>query len=280
MRRKTLEWLLCLTVCCSVASVAGSRIEGKGKQAGAGDGMDTETLSEGAAAADMESGGAGCQLYGGFTNAILADVDRIENYMASLERRNIQLTEESYLSVESRKKREEQRKKEEAERKKAEEKKKEEERRRKYKSYKLPEFSGYRGFKSYEPYRAITCRSTPQWKLQQVAETDRYGLRVVDKRYCVAIGSYFGTQIGQYFDLVLKNGTVIPCIKVDEKSDRHTDDTYHIYTVHSRCCSEFLVDVGTLRDYIGGTGDVSDLFRKWNSPVVEVRVYQINYFDS
>lgn len=143
--------------------------------------------------------------------------------------------------------------------------------------YQLPSYSDYHGFKTYEPYRAITCRSSPQWKLQQWAYTDEYGLRRVDGRICVAIGSYFETQIGQYFDLILENGTVIPCIKGDEKADKHTDDKYHIYTMHSGCCSEFLVDAALLREYIGGAGDVSKLFAEWDSPVVEIRVYSTKY---
>ena len=124
------------------------------------------------------------------------------------------------------------------------------------------------------PSSAGTLR---KWKIRQAGETDEYGIRRVDGRACVALGSYFGAKVGQYLDLILENGTVIPCIMGDEKADRHTDDRYHAYTVHSACCSEFLVDAARLRRYIGGSGDVSELFKKWDSPVSAVRVYRKNY---
>lgn len=229
----------------------------------------------------------------GVDRTILESCDQVEEYISTMERRQIAFTRESYLSPESLKKQQEERAR--AKKKKEEEKKKKEKAKRKkkqrekirkiekelkkkgYRLYELPEYRGYRGFKSYEPYRAITSRDTPQWKIRMAAKTDEYGLRRINGRICVALGSYFGTKVGQYFDLVLENGTVIRCIMGDEKADRHTDDRYHIYTVHSACCSEFLVDPGILRDYIGSSGDVSKLFRKWRSPVKAVRVYKKNY---
>lgn len=212
-------------------------------------------------------------LWAGAGTLLRRETDQESQYQASLERRTITLSRESYLAEKPKKKI--------AENKKKAKKTKKTKKKEKWRSrtYKLPGYKGYHGFKSYEPYSAITSRDTPQWRLRLAAKTDKRGLRRVDERICVALGSYFGTKVGQYFDLILKNGTVIPCIMGDEKADRHTDEKYHIYTVHSACCSEFLVDSRLLRRYIGGSGDVSDLMSRWDSPVEKVRVYEKNYFD-
>ena len=127
--------------------------------------------------------------------------------------------------------------------------------------------------KSYEPYKAIHDKTSNHYLLQrQFAYTDEVGFRKVGERYCVAIGSYFDVAIGQYFDLILENGTIIPCIKADEKDDAHTD-WRNLYTSANNCCSEFLIDTKVLAKEYQELGDVSWVFDDWKSPVVEVIVY-------
>ena len=127
------------------------------------------------------------------------------------------------------------------------------------------------GFKSYMAYTKITSKSSSQYKLQQTASTAYNGIRVVDGRYCMALGTHFGLKIGQYFDLVLKNGTVIKCILGDVKSDKDTDIN-HIFTPNG-CCSEFIVDTDVLPSDIQRYGDVSLAFPSWKSPVADIVVY-------
>lgn len=142
----------------------------------------------------------------------------------------------------------------------------------KYIEYTVPNYSGY---KSWMPYTAITSTSSPQYKLQhQYAYTGNYGIRMVDGRYCVAIGSYFHSSIGQYFDLVLANGTIIKCIKGDEKANQDTDSA-NIFSTNG-CCSEFLIDRGSLASSIRLSGDTSSACGKWKSKVVKIRVYKKN----
>ena len=132
-------------------------------------------------------------------------------------------------------------------------------------------------FKSYMSYKAITRKSSLQYKLQaNYAYTGLYGIRMVNNRFCVAIGSYFGTQIGQYFDLVLANGTVIPCIMGDLKANQDTD-RQHIFS-RNGCCSEFLIDKSALVRPVKNSGNVSSATPEWNSPVVAIRVYDTNVF--
>ncbi len=126
--------------------------------------------------------------------------------------------------------------------------------------------------KSFMPYTAITSVSSRQYRLQQIACTGTYGIRQVHGRYCVAVGSYYTTEIGTYFDLVLENGTVIPCILADCKSDRHTDASRRV--TFDGSLAEFVVDMDALEKRILRSGDVSSAQESWNSPVKFVRIYE------
>lgn len=127
--------------------------------------------------------------------------------------------------------------------------------------------------KTWMPYTAITSRGSKQYKLQQIAYTGDYGIRMVDDRYCVALGSHFGCEIGQYFDLVLSNGTVIFCIMADQKANKHTDSV-NIITVDTNCLSEFIVDRHSLKYEAKRDGDISSCCDEWDSPVVQIKVYK------
>lgn len=137
-----------------------------------------------------------------------------------------------------------------------------------YTEYPVPQNSG---FKSFMDYRKITSRSSNQYRLQQAATTSYNGIRMVDGRYCMALGTYFGTKVGQYFDLVLENGTRINCITGDIKSDKDTD-YYNIFTPNG-CCSEFIIDSEYLPKNIMLTGNMSNLYPQWNSSVSSIYVY-------
>ena len=133
------------------------------------------------------------------------------------------------------------------------------------------------GFKSYMPYTAITSKSSPQYKLQQIAYTGTYGIRQYDNRYCVAIGTAFNADVGTYFDLILANGTVIHCIVADIKADRHTDSN-NMITIANGCLTEFIVDSSTLNRNAKRMGDISYCNEDWDSRVEKIRVYDKNVF--
>lgn len=145
-----------------------------------------------------------------------------------------------------------------------------------YNTYDVPYTSG---FKSYMDYRAITYVDSLQYVLQNnYAYTGNYGIRMVNGRYCIAVGSRFTSSIGQYIDLVLENGTIIPCILADQKSDAHTDSD-NIVTVHNGCASEFIVDMDYLDEVAKICGNISYCNDDWMYRVVEVRVYDENVFN-
>lgn len=134
------------------------------------------------------------------------------------------------------------------------------------------------GFKSYMPYTTITSKSSPQYKLQQMAYTGNYGIRMVDGRYCVALGTAFNADIGTYFDLILANETVISCIVGDVKSDKHTDKN-NMITVANGCLTEFITDSKALDKNAKRMGDISYCCGEWNSRVEKIRVYDKNVFE-
>ena len=131
------------------------------------------------------------------------------------------------------------------------------------------------GWKSWMPYTTITATGSKQYYLQyNYAYTGNYGIRQVNGRYCVALGSYFGVSIGQYFDLILENGTIIPCIMADAKADRDTD--YLNATSRNGCMSEFIIDRWALDSRARSAGTIGAVDDNWKSPISIVRVYDEN----
>ena len=128
-----------------------------------------------------------------------------------------------------------------------------------------------RGFKSYMSYKEITNKSSKQYKLQQKAYTGNYGIRMVDDRYCVALGTYFQKEIGTYFDLVLENGTIIKCILGDIKASVHTKEDN--ITSLNGCVSEFIIDSESLIKVAKTSGDISNCNDQWKSPVKKINFY-------
>ena len=130
-------------------------------------------------------------------------------------------------------------------------------------------------FKSYMPYQAITDTESSQYQLQQYAITNEYGIREVDGRYLVAIGTYFNVDVGTYIDLILANGEVIECIVGDIKDNRDTlsDNTT---TASNGCVSEFICNTNSLNIEVKSMGDISYVKDEWNSPVTQIKVYDEN----
>lgn len=124
--------------------------------------------------------------------------------------------------------------------------------------------------KSYMYYQAITNTASKQYALQMRASTNDKGLRMLNGRFLIALGSSYSVTIGQYVDLVLENGTVIECILGDAKSDRHTDATHRIALDGS--VAEFIVDTN-LNSKSRYMGDASYSYDGWNSPVTKVIIY-------
>lgn len=116
-------------------------------------------------------------------------------------------------------------------------------------------------FKAYMDYKAITNTRSPQYALQKEAYTDKNGLRKVGDYYCVALGSYYGSEIGQCYLITLDTGDSFKAILADFKADGDTDDAhqYHPMSDGAGNVVEFVVDTQALPHDVRWTGTVSVL---------------------
>ena len=135
--------------------------------------------------------------------------------------------------------------------------------------------------KTYMSYTSITSKSSKQYELKQYTYSGNYGIRMIDNRYCIAMGTGFNVEIGDYVDLILANGTIIQCIIGDIKADKHTDSS-NMITMNSKCMSEFIItSKSSIPSIVGdseyGSGDISDCCEEWKSCIHEIRVYNKNY---
>lgn len=130
-----------------------------------------------------------------------------------------------------------------------------------YESYEVPNIDT--GFKAYMDYRTITDTTTPQWDLQQIAVTDEYGLRKVNDDFCVAVGSYYSSTIGDRFKVILDNGNEFTVIVAELKQDRHTNSTnqyspvYKNGELYSANVLEFIVDKNVVHSTALAWGTIS-----------------------
>lgn len=133
-----------------------------------------------------------------------------------------------------------------------------------YTDYSVPNYSG---FKSWMDYHKITMNGSEQKFLQEnYAYTGKYGIRQINDRYCVAIGSYFTTE------------EVIPCILADRKDNSDTDSD-NIFTSDNGCATEFVIDEEILKHSALNDGDISSCCEEWNNQVKTIRIYKKNIFD-
>lgn len=129
-------------------------------------------------------------------------------------------------------------------------------------------------FKSYMDAVAIRNKRSTQYRLKSKysldSETGIY-IYMVDDRYCVALGSYYTTEIGTKVDVILDSGNIIPCILADCKSDAHTDATCRQNPNGS--VVEFIVRTKFLSRKVRRTGDCSYAKENWGGNVTGIIVY-------
>ena len=127
-------------------------------------------------------------------------------------------------------------------------------------------------FKSYMDYRCITNRSSRQYKLQKKAGTNKKnGLRMIEGRYCIALGSYYTRKIGAKVDLVMSSGKVVKCITADMKADRDTVNNHRQHRDGS--VAEFVVDTKKLSRKVRRMGDVS-YTGPFKGRIKKIRIYK------
>lgn len=112
-------------------------------------------------------------------------------------------------------------------------------------------------FKTYMDYRKITNKSSKQWALQQLAQTDENGFRVFNGRYLVAVGTYYAKEVGKEMRITLEDGKEVQVIIGDIKQDIHTDKNNQYVTANGNIV-EFIVDIDKLDLLTKKLGNVSN----------------------
>lgn len=107
--------------------------------------------------------------------------------------------------------------------------------------------------KLFTDYRFYNLTGTPHYRLQQRCWTDEEGCRRFNDDYCVAVGSYYSTRIGDRFEVEFENGRIITVIVADGKWDSDCDEE-NMYTpvlnYDNEMCGnllEFIVDCDVLK---------------------------------
>lgn len=113
-------------------------------------------------------------------------------------------------------------------------------------SYEVPDGEGVCNSlnKTYMYYTSVTSVSSNQYRLlySEDCYTDSVtGIRMVDGRMCIAVGTYYAIEIGTKINLIMENGGVAECILGDVKSNNHTDPT-HRYQAVDGSVVEMIVD--------------------------------------
>ena len=122
-------------------------------------------------------------------------------------------------------------------------------------------------FKAYEDYKYITNTESLQYKLQQEAWTDEYGLRRYGDEYMVAVGSYYG-DVGDHIKVTLDTETTIDCIIGDSKGKRW----YHLCDKGANVV-EFIVDTSALDPTAKKMGDIS-FIPNFEGEVIEIQAQE------
>lgn len=133
-------------------------------------------------------------------------------------------------------------------------------------------------FKTYMDYRAVTNVYSPQYKfIKRWGWSDYEGfmrcdgekdLGITDNYYLIALGSYYGTQIGTKYRITLDTGNVFYGALADCKADIHTNST-HQYA-RNKDVVEFLVDTRRLNKNVLRMG-TANVYMPLNGSVVSIQ---------
>ena len=113
-------------------------------------------------------------------------------------------------------------------------------------------------FKSYMPYTAITSKASKQLKLQQQAYTDENGIRCIDDRPMIAVGTGWGVSVGDVVLITCENNNSFEAIIGDIKDNVDTNADNKT-TSANNCRCEFIVDMSELDSDIKISGNVAVL---------------------
>ena len=133
-------------------------------------------------------------------------------------------------------------------------------------------------FKTWMDYGKIANESSAQYKfikkwgwvdkegfMRCSAETD---LGVTDDYYLVALGSYYGTNIGTKYKITTDTGNVFYVALAEHKADIHTNST-HQYGLDNNDVLEFLIDDKRLNKLVMIMGS-ANVYMPLNGSIVKI----------
>lgn len=134
----------------------------------------------------------------------------------------------------------------------------------KYTSLGVPSINS--SFKTWMSYKAITKKSSPQYKFTRTwGWSDAEGfmrcsgerdLGIEQDYYLIALGSYYGDKIGTKYRITLDTGKVFYGALADCKNNRHTNSTNQ-YVQKNGNVVEFLVDTSKLNKDVKRMGNAN-----------------------
>ena len=133
-------------------------------------------------------------------------------------------------------------------------------------------------FKTWMSYKAVTDKNSPQYKfIHTYGWIDGQGfmrangerdLGIEDDYYLIALGSYYGTNIGTKYRITLDTGRIFYGVLADCKADIHTNSTNQ-YIEHNKNIVEFLVDTSALNKDVKRMGS-ANVYMPLNGSVVKI----------
>lgn len=123
-------------------------------------------------------------------------------------------------------------------------------------SYNIP--AGDTSFHGYMDYACITDTNSLQYQLQLNCWTDSQGIRRQGDDVCIALGSYYGTEIGTRYLITTDMGNSFTAVLADCKADIHTDynNQYRDTGNGFKNVVEFIVDTYALDPDVMSSGNI------------------------
>lgn len=133
-------------------------------------------------------------------------------------------------------------------------------------------------FKSWMSYKAVTNKNSAQYKFIRTwgwADSEGFmrcsgerDLGIDQDYYLIALGSYYGTEIGTKYKITLDTGRVFYGALADCKDNRHTNSTNQ-YVSHNGNVVEFLVDTSKLNKDVKRMGS-ANVYMSLNGSVAKI----------
>lgn len=137
-------------------------------------------------------------------------------------------------------------------------------------SYDIP--TGDTSFHGYMDYAYITDINSLQYQLQLNCWTDSQGIRRQGDDVCIALGSYYGTEIGTRYLIITDMGNSFTAVLADCKADIHTDynNQYRDTGNGFRNVVEFIVDTYALDPNVMSSGNIGT-YSNYSGNIVSIQ---------